>query len=180
MNIYLIDYHLNFENNRVLTYYKGPFDEIVLQRIGLFIRNQNLETPKANARLFSIFIELAQNISYYSLETNVFDLTANDYGVGTIAIYDTDSHYILVAGNMIEKEFGTQIVERCQEINSLNRDELRKLKRELRKQPRREGHKGGNIGLVHIALKSEEPLEIKSLDVNEKQAFFVITTKIKK
>jgi len=176
----LLEYHMSMEAHNILTYYKGPFDELVLSRIGDFLRNKFPEYPRAGKRLFSVFIEMAQNISYYSAETNHFGSEKDKYGVGTVMIYEDANNYVLTAGNLIEKTFGEAITERCKEINTLNTNELRKLKKELRSKPRSEGQKGGNIGLVHMALKSGEPLEVETKGVDEQHSFFILTAKITK
>ncbi len=169
---------MSMEARKILTYYKGPFDEAVLSRIGEFLRYKFPEYPKAGKRLFSVFIEMAQNISYYSAEINHFGSGKDKYGVGTIMIYEDDEHYVLTAGNLIDKEFGEAITARCQEINELSTEELRNLKKELRSTPRKDGQKGGNIGLVHMALKSGEPLGVETKDVDEQYSFFVLKAKI--
>ena len=68
----MIDYHTRLDAQSAVLYYKGPFDKDILANISLQLRRRFAENPRMSAKLFSIFIELAQNIAYYSEESNFF------------------------------------------------------------------------------------------------------------
>lgn len=167
-------------SNDVLIYYKGPFDELILNKISDFLRHKFPGTPKLGKKLFSVFIELAQNISYYSAENNVFGTETDRYGVGTLMIYDSSDKYILTAGNLAEKKYANEMVEKCEKLNQMASEELQALKKEIRSKPRYEKQTGGNIGLVHIALKAQNPLTIEMRPQDGKYVFFSITTEVSK
>jgi hypothetical protein len=57
---------------------------------------------------------------------------------------------------------------------------LRKLKRDLRNLPRREGHKGANIGLVDIVLKAQNPLQVEVAPINSEYSYFIISIDVSK
>lgn len=171
---------LNINPDEILVYYKGPFDEIILTRIGNFLRNQFPGTPKIRKKVFSVFIELAQNISYYSAENNIFGTESDEYGVGTVIIYDRPDQYVLTAGNLAKKQLAQQMADTCEQLNQMTPEELRALKKEIRRKPRSEKQKGGNIGLIHIALKAQSPLRIETHPSDEQYVFFSITTQVSK
>lgn len=177
----MMDYHASLNSKNVVLYYKGPFDEHILSNISSQLRRKFSDNPRAGAKLFAIFIELAQNISYYSAESNFFyDEEGQKNGVGTVVIIDREDAIVFSAGNLVHSEKVVEIIAKCQEINTLSFEELRALKRDTRSTERTEGQKGGNIGLIHVALKSENPLEVEAKVVDEHHSFFMISATIQK
>ncbi|MCS7005520.1 MAG: SiaB family protein kinase [Cytophagales bacterium] len=180
MEFSLIDYQSKMEGHKVFLYYKGPFDEIILNKIGTYLRYKFPASPRACGKLFSIFIELAQNISYYSAETEIYDDSEKRHGIGTIAILDAGEKFKLISGNLVENDIVDDIVSKIEKINQLDHEGLRQLKKEVRSSPRKEGHKGGNIGLIQIAIKSENPLEVETKPYDAQHSFITLTTYINK
>jgi hypothetical protein len=177
----MMDYHASLNSKNVVLYYKGPFDEHILSNISSQLRRKFSDNPRAGAKLFAIFIELAQNISYYSAESNFFyDEEGQKNGVGTVVIIDREDAIVFSAGNLVKSAQVVEIIAKCQEINTLSFEELRALKRDTRSTERTEGQKGGNIGLIHVALKSENPLEVEAKVVDEHHSFFMISATIQK
>jgi len=118
----MIDYHTRLDAQSAVLYYKGPFDKDILANISLQLRRRFAENPRMSAKLFSIFIELAQNIAYYSEESNFFydeegkkdvrysDETRKNNGVGTVVIHNEDTEVILSAGNLVPTEKVKEII----------------------------------------------------------------------
>lgn len=163
-----------------LVYYKGPFDDVILLEIGDKIQEKVLEDPKNGKRLFAVFLELAQNISIYSAEKEEKKQleSIGKWGVGVLAVYETAEKYALMASNMVRNDMLETIVMKCNEINTLDREGLRAMKREYRSAEISPGHKGGNIGLIQVALKSDLPIEIEQKKIDETYSFFTILVNI--
>ncbi|GAA0890497.1 SiaB family protein kinase [Fulvivirga kasyanovii] len=174
----LVDFYSSLRNRDIIVYYKGPFDEIILSEIGTKIRNKVFDPPKIGNRLFSVFMELAQNIALYSAEKNQLE-TGVKWGVGTIAVYETQTCYTLISGNLIKNDVLDQIVAKCEEINMLDHEGLRAMKREYRSSIIKADHKGGNIGLIQVALKSDS-LELDTKEVDQEHSFFTISVNVLK
>lgn len=168
-------------NDNVLICYKGPFMDRVLTLIGEKINTLINEDPRLNKKVFSIFIELAQNIAYYS-EKRYKDenITGKTFGEGSFVISETATHYTLSSANLIKKSWEKEVLEKCKLINKLDTDGLRKLKRELRNKPRHEGQLGGNIGLVDIALKAGTTLNVDISNEDDHFSFFTLSIDVPK
>lgn len=188
----MIDYHTLLDSQNAVMYYKGSFDQAILENISLKLRRRFADNPRMSAKLFSVFIELAQNIAYYSAESNFFyeeDLKNNilqadedkkNYGVGTVVIHNRENEIILSAGNLVPTEKVKGMITKCKEINILSVDELRALKKEIRSLDHTQEQKGGNIGLIHVALKSGNPLKVEAKKIDENNSYFVISSTIEK
>lgn len=173
----LIDLYSTMNEQDIIVYYKGPFDDVILAEIGNKIRKKAFESPKVGKRLFAVFMELAQNVSLYSSEKNHLE-SVNKWGVGMLVVYEKENVFTLVSGNMVKNEVLEQIVAKCNEINMLDRENLRAMKRQYRSQETPADHKGGNIGLIQVALKVDLPLEVDARRIDDKHSFFTISVNI--
>lgn len=174
-NFDLFEFNQTFNDNIQLSY-KGPFDSKVLSVLGQYILTIARDKSDASQKLFKIFIELAQNISFYSGLKSKLD---NKTGMGILLIREIDDKYFLHTGNVIKKEDGEAIIEKCEIINTLDRQGLRDFKRKQRNMPR--GQKGtANVGLIQVALTSENPLHFKMTPIDNDFSFFSIMVQINK
>jgi len=175
--INIVDYHRSLDQNIPISY-KGPIDEKILQAIGSHIESILSKHPKAGKKVFKIFVELAQNISYYSAEKSIYK-ESKEIGSGMVLIGESEDSYTFVTGNLVKNEDVFSIIDKSEIINSLDREELREYKREQRRLPH--GPKGGaHIGLIQVALTSDNPLDIEVTPIDDHHSFFSITVKIDK
>jgi len=172
----LTDYHSIMDNDIMLSY-KGPFNSTILSIIGKYIESFFVINPLASKKLFKIFIELAQNIAFYSNEKSKGD--DEDARIGTIAIGESKDFYSLATGNIVKNEDIISVIEKCEFINSLDRDGLRKYKIEERKLALGR-NRGSHIGLIQVALTSAQPLDIEVAPIDDNTSFFTISVKINK
>jgi hypothetical protein len=175
--INILDYHRSLDQNVPISY-KGPIDEHILHAIGSHIESVLSHNPKAGKKIFKIFIELAQNISYYSAEKSIYK-ASKEIGSGMVLIGENEHSFTFVTGNLVKNDDIFSIIDKSEIINSLDREELREYKREQRKLPH--GPKGGaNIGLIQVALTSENPLDIEVTPIDDDHSFFSIAVKVNK
>lgn len=177
---HLIDYYTQMNAQDVVMYYKGPLEDAILNNISKYLKRKFSESPRIGNKIFSIYMEMAQNISRYSAEHNFFDEEGEGKGVGTIIIYRDEDGIHIQTGNLILNTDVEIVLQKCNQINSLSTGELKELKREVRKQPRTEEQKGADIGLIQIALKSENPLSVVTTKIDEEYTYFVLNTVVKK
>lgn len=175
--IQLLEYSKSLEADMVVSY-QGPVDNAVLYTIGNYLRDTLGSESLHLKKLFSVFMELAQNISLYSAER--FRVSADQCtGVGVLRLFNKDGYFRLLTGNMVKKEEVDMLLERAHTINSMDRPQLRKMKREHRRKPI--GIKGGgNIGMIKVALAAEGPICTQIEHVNEEMVFLSLSVDIKK
>ncbi len=170
---------LNLFNKNIKISYKGPFDERILSSIGNYIEVilGNVEV-NASRKLFKIFIELAQNIAYYSAEKKEI-YASKEFGLGTMVISEYEKCFTFVTGNAVKNESIIELIEKCEFINTLDRESLRKYKREQRRiNPGERGN--AHIGLIQVALTSANPLDIEVSPIDDDTSYFSIAVKINK
>lgn len=172
----LFDYYSLTRRDDVLISYKGPVTETILSEISRDIRKKFSENPKIGKKLFAVFMELAQNILYYSAERAMF--VDRDDSVGTLLITRFQNHHTFSCGNLVENKYIEDLVNACNTINSLDREELREYKRHTRSSPTKERSKGAGIGLIQVALTSGNPLKVEAKKVDDGYSFFALSVKI--
>ncbi len=171
------EYHSKISRDNILISYKGPLTDILLSEFSRDIRKKLKEDPRSGKKVFSIFMELAQNVLFYSKEINHF---GNHDRVGTLVVVNEDTHYKVITGNLIYRKDMMKLIEKCETIKTLDRDALREYKRLLRNEDGESESKGAGIGLVQAALTSNNQLEAKMKEINEMYAFFIVLVNIEK
>lgn len=164
--------------NSTIISYNGPFDSQVLSVIAENIEYSLSNNPRVSKKIFKIYIELAQNISYYSAEKHVSE-EGNYYGVGILLLREFDDHYSFSAGNIVETKQVLPVIQKCETINILDRDKLREYKRKLRNMPSGVPG-GGNIGLVQVALTADYPLEFDVINLDSEKSFYILNVRVNK
>lgn len=165
-----------YENN-VLSY-NGPISIGLVSFVSNYIKEVIREEQRITSKIYKVFIELVQNISYYSADTY---LPEKQYGAGKgwFSIQEKEKVFVLTTGNLIHKSHGPILERNCSEINSLDEKQLRDLKRRTRKQSNIKDI-GAHIGLIHTGLISGNPLEIDISEVDSNYSFFKIQVEIDK
>ena len=159
----------------ILSSYAGPFDNMVLINLAKNLQKNISVNYTFRKRLFKIFIELTSNIAFYSYEKT------HGQGNGIIMIREYKDHFKIEAGNIIEKKVKDHLKNKCDLINKLNHQELRKLKRKLLRMPAKNTN-SGNIGLVHVALVAKNKLNylFLPLDKENNLYFYIISIRLNK
>jgi len=166
----------NLLDNQIPEYlYSGVFDRQVLTNFRKKVLKITNKDKQAQRKTFYIFIELAQNVSYYSEDRDL----EQDKGKGSLLLGETEKHFFFSIGNFIKNEALSVLEKKCEIINSLDRDRLRELKRTQRNLiPGTNG--GAHIGLIMVALTSQKKINIKIEKINDKISFFSIKVEIDK
>ncbi len=167
----------NNQENKILSFH-GPLTISLLSFVGNYLKLLINTDQVIASRLYKIFIELTQNVSYYSAEVKEIEKGIKS-GVGWFLLNEYDKYFIFTTGNLIKKEDGFKLTRNCNEINSLNEEELRTLKRKTRGEAKIRDI-GAHIGLIQTGLLSGHPLDFKISEINSKHSYFTISVKLDK
>lgn len=124
--------------------------------------------------IFTIFIELTQNMMNYSKSLN----TDSNRAQGLILVAkDAKYNYNIHSQNIISLEDKRKIEPKLLEILSLDKDGIKQKYRELRKSGKNSHGKGGGIGFYEIAKKCDK-LEYNFNKIQDDRYNFHIKTTI--
>jgi len=126
--------------------------------------------------IFSIFIEVSQNMLNYSKNKviNSRDITPT----GLIVVSrDEDGSYCIDSQNVVAIEDKEKVEAKLIEIKSLDRDGIKARYKELRRSGKNTHGKGGGIGLYEIAKKCDG-IDYEFIKINEDKFYFYLKIKI--
>jgi hypothetical protein len=98
MQFNLYEFYRQMEGKRVLLTFKGALSQRILVKMGDYIRNQ-LSFDKKIKKIFSVFVELSQNIIRYSADREEMD--GDPTGVGMVLFVEGNEHYYILSGNSV-------------------------------------------------------------------------------
>lgn len=130
---------------------------------------------KISNNIFTIFIELSQNLMNY---TNAHP-EISETGLIIVGMSSDSNHYYIISRNRISDEAKTIIEERLNDVEGKDRDELRALYREKRKANRLEKDKGAGIGFIEIARRCDK-IEHHFQPIGNGNSYFTVKTTIAK
>jgi hypothetical protein len=161
-----------------LLLYQGTLTVNLISILSNHIRLLLNHDFKALQKIFKIFIELCQNVSYYSADT--FEVNTGIFcGSGWVSVQDLEASYHISTGNIIKPGDADTLIRYCQEINSLSEEELRKLKREIRSEALAK-ETGAHIGLIQTSIISGNHLEFHIDAKDAAKPVFILTAVINK
>jgi len=166
-----------YQNNSLLLF-QGTLTVNLISILGNHLRILFNDDYKALQKIFKIFIELAQNVSYYSDDTREVT-TGMRCGAGWVSVQEHNDYYQVSTGNTIKPEDGPTLIRYCQEINAMAEEELRKLKREIRSEAMVRDT-GAHIGLIQICLLSGNKLDFVVTNEPGSKPTFTVSARIDK
>lgn len=161
-----LDESLRMYKKGTLMYYKGIFSYSVIVELGQHIRNDVNINSYLRERAFSIFVELAQNVCSYSQEQVNLVQNQKNAGIGSFHLLENSNFIYINTTNPVSQERLESLQKRIEKINELDRKGLRALKMNFREQAIDAQTNSGNVGLVEVALKSGNPIEMKIAENN--------------
>jgi hypothetical protein len=167
----------------VVFYYTGYFSQAMVAAMGDALRLRLNRTDAANPtrrKLFSIFMEMAQNVVHYSADP----LTAPDghdgeMRRGALWVGECNGHFYVVCANPIERTNAKRIQAKLEPLRSMTNDEIKALYKEKLRAEGEHGSKGAGLGFLTVARDASEPIEFDFVDeANSPTALFYLKATI--
>jgi len=172
----LNDYQGEYERNDDITLIgfkvgKRSDRELILEYEGILTQSiiaynvEILEKKIKNltllAKVITVFIEMTQNMMHYSKATKKEKTTL--YTEGKIKVIRDGENIIIISKNVIDKNDFEKLKNRLDEIKRLDKKEIKKRYKELRKNEAHKHEKGGGIGFYEIAKLGEIDYEFEQI-----------------
>jgi hypothetical protein len=156
-------FHLAREH-QVIFYYMGYFSQHIVAAMADAVKLQLEVTGVAGPtrrKLFSCFIEMAQNIVHYSADA-LTSPTQREGEVrhGAVCIRrESDGSFLLLCANPVEARIAEELRGKLEALRSMTLDEIKLAYRKTLREETPEGSKGAGIGLLTVARDAREPLQ---------------------
>ena len=165
----LYDLREIFDRKRIMVCFNGPINAALIEEIGRALRDylqHQQEAPSAVADIFSVYIEMTQNIRRYA------DAHPELEGATSAAIVvSREEGYVISAGNVVTPEDGREILRRVEELSSLDRAALKALFKTQLRQPRESLNGSAGLGLIDMARKASSPLTASLREIDSGRSF---------
>ena len=168
-----------FSAERILICFNGPTSRTLISEIGVALKEHiesSSDSVSAAMDVFSVYIEMSQNIRHYAAARSYSESDAT----ATVVIAETsDGRYVVSAGNVVQQLDGQALVDRIATLAALDKQALKALYKGQLRQPRVEGARtGAGLGLFDVARKSSAPLQCSLDELDAGKAFFTIRATI--
>ena len=137
--------------------------------------NSYSDKMSVKKKIYNIIVESLENIYKH------FDVKEKITAPSIFLFGAQAEQYYIVSGNYVYTETGEKIKETIDELNSLDRENMRKKYRSALLQSVDEDGRAQNvagIGLIDMALKSENKLEYQFHDASDGITFFTLIVKV--
>ena len=171
---YIFDLHKTMLDNHLILVYEGEFtQEITKSVLAMAERNMDSsgEESTIKRKVFNVMVECLQNIVKH----------ANDVQNNHSAIFmvgKQENEYVIVSGNPIENAEIDILREKLDQINSLDKDGLKSLYKDIIKNTEISDKGGAGLGFVDMARKSGNPLEYEFSSIDDDNSFFCLKSSI--
>jgi len=129
--------------------------------------------------IFTIFIELSQNMMNYSKTKQAGCKDVNSEGL--VLVGKDEKSYFIHSQNIIDKADKEKIEPKLIEISTLSREEIKKKYRESRRSGKDTHGKGGGIGFYEISKRSDTiEYEFKKINDDKYHFHFISIVNINK
>lgn len=151
------------ERQDVIFYYVGYFSQAITsamaEAIKLRVKHAGAEAL-TRRRLFSSFIEMAQNIVHYSSDPSNPDID-EDHSMrqGALFISFKNERYYLHCANPVNMDVAEKLREKLEHLRSLTIDEIKLEYKKMLRSETPVDSKGAGLGLLTMARDASAPLD---------------------
>jgi hypothetical protein len=165
----IVDFYRTIGRHNVLLSYQGAVSNDMILFLASIIENKSSLSPKMK-RVFGVFLELAQNIMYYSAEVEPSSSEGKPIGKGKIMVTEHANAILVSAANAVAIDTANRMAAQIDELNQLSRDQQKAVFLEKRRKPLAADSTSTGLGIIDIARKSDQPLAYHFLP-HEKEGY---------
>lgn len=163
--------HRQYDHSKKLKsvlYYQGAVTHEILGSLTEILKDR-ISNEKRKNKILNVFVEMAQNVSHYSLEKE------GEYGIGLILVKEKSHILKLSTANFLSAETASSLQNKLDHFLSLTGDEVKELYQEKIKGERPEDSKGAGLGFLEILKKSDFPFRSSFEETPNGDFFFTLT-----
>lgn len=165
--------------HNIILVYEGEFtQEITKSVLAMAERNMDSigEESTIKRKVFNVMVECLQNIVKHSEEYISGDKKIN---TAIFMIGKQDDSYVITSGNPVRNEIIGALEDKLDKINSLDKEGLKSLYKDIIKSGAGLTDKGGaGLGFVDMARKSGQKLEYSFDKLSDSVSFFSLKTTV--
>ncbi len=175
---FIYNLHRTMMNQKLILVYEGEFTQETTKSI-LAMAERNLdssgEESSIKRKVFNVMVEALQNIVKHSDELVDGEVRSH---AAIFLIGKEPNQYSIMTGNPIRKSNVEALKKTLEHINSLNKDGLKELYKEIIKNTTISEKGGAGLGFVDMARKSGEKLQFAFPEMGTDYCFFCLKVNV--
>lgn len=176
----IFDLYDSMEKKNIMLSFKGEMSTDLLTSILQIIENKLDrfgETSKVKKRMFNIMVECLQNLHHHIAQPA--KSAGKEVPSVIVMVAKNVTGYSIITGNFVEDREVGDLKNRLEEINSMDKDQVKDLYKSVLAEGKLSEKGGGGLGMIDIARKSGEKLDFGFIPFGEDQSFFSLNVKVK-
>ena len=175
---FIYDLHRTMMSQKLILVYQGDFTQETTKSI-LAMAERNIDSSGEDAsikrKVFNVMVESLQNIVKHSDE--LVDGETHSHAA-IFLIGRENNRYTIMAGNPIRKSNVAALDQKLHHINSLDKDGLKELYKEIIKNTTISEKGGAGLGFVDMARKSGGKIEFEFPEMSGDYCFFCLKVNV--
>lgn len=175
---FIYDLHRTMMSQKLILVYQGDFTQESTKSI-LAMAERNLDSSgeegNIKRKVFNVMVEALQNIVKHSDELVEGEIRSH---AAIFLIGKEDNRYTIMSGNPIRKTNVAGLEQKLHHINSLDKEGLKELYKEIIKNTTISEKGGAGLGFVDMARKSGEKLAFDFPEMSAEYCFFCLTVHV--
>jgi hypothetical protein len=175
---FIYDLHRTMMSQKLILVYQGDFTQESTKSI-LAMAERNLDSSgeegNIKRKVFNVMVEALQNIVKHSDELVEGQIRSH---AAIFLIGKEANRYTIMSGNPIRKTNVAGLEQKLHHINSLDKEGLKELYKEIIKNTTISEKGGAGLGFVDMARKSGEKLAFDFPEMSAEYCFFCLTVHV--
>jgi Family of unknown function (DUF6272) len=175
---FIYDLHRTMMSQKLILVYQGDFTQESTKSI-LAMAERNLDSSgeegNIKRKVFNVMVEALQNIVKHSDELVEGQMRSH---AAIFLIGKEENRYTIMSGNPIRKSNVAGLEQKLNHINSLDKEGLKELYKEIIKNTTISEKGGAGLGFVDMARKSGEKLAFDFPEMSAEYCFFCLTVHV--
>ncbi|HQT43917.1 MAG TPA: SiaB family protein kinase [Halothiobacillus sp.] len=150
-------------DSHLIFFYAGYFSQNIINAIGDAVRlrlEQSETSGSVRRKIFSTFIEMAQNIVHYSSDSlTPLDQATLEMRAGSVMVTHLDNTFHIICANPVEANFAEQLKPLLEPLRVMSTEQIKDAYRKMLRTETGENSKGAGLGFLTIAKDSSTPIE---------------------
>jgi coenzyme F420-reducing hydrogenase delta subunit len=176
---FVYKFHNTLVDQKISLVYEGEVNQSIT-KVFTAMTEKNLtvsaENTKTTKRVYHVMVECLQNICKHTDDPITGDSVRP--GSGIVMLGERDDCFTLTTGNTIANERIEEMSKMLDELNSLDKDEIKARYKTMIKESRLSEKAGAGLGFIDIIKKTGNKVEYHFERINDKISFFIFNTKI--
>jgi hypothetical protein len=174
---FISDIYNMMSDQKIILTYLGDITPDITNALLKAIKNDNTkfdEEVATKKKVYKIIVECLENICRHSEKVEK-KLSQSIFLLGR-----DESNYYIITGNYI---LGTQVESIktvLEQVNGMNRDQIKEKYREILSEGKISDKGGAGLGIIDIAMKSENKIEYEFVPVQDDISFYIFKVSVSK